>query len=45
LLGIDPEVIENRSRQYSEQGVRAGGLEQGTVDLLTQMGHRRADEK
>jgi p-hydroxybenzoate 3-monooxygenase len=31
-------VVENRSRQYSEDRVRAGVLEQGTVDLLTQMG-------
>ena len=38
LQGIDSVVIENRSRQYSEQRVRAGVLEQGTVDLLTQMG-------
>lgn len=30
--------MENRSRQYSEQRVRAGVLEQGTVDLLTEMG-------
>jgi p-hydroxybenzoate 3-monooxygenase len=38
LEGIDSVVVENRSRQYSEQRVRAGVLEQGTVDLLTQMG-------
>ena len=38
LHGIDSVVLENRSRQYSEQRVRAGVLEQGTVDLLTQMG-------
>ncbi|HEY6769881.1 MAG TPA: 4-hydroxybenzoate 3-monooxygenase [Candidatus Sulfotelmatobacter sp.] len=38
LQGIDSIVIENRSRQYSEQRVRAGVLEQGTVDLLTEMG-------
>lgn len=38
LQGIDSIVVENRSRQYSEQRVRAGVLEQGTVDLLTQMG-------
>jgi len=37
LQGIDSVVIENRSRQYSEQRVRAGVLEQGTVDLLTDM--------
>jgi p-hydroxybenzoate 3-monooxygenase len=38
LQGIDSVVLENRSRQYSEQRVRAGVLEQGTVDLLTEMG-------
>jgi p-hydroxybenzoate 3-monooxygenase len=38
LQGIDSVVIENRSREYSEQRVRAGVLEQGTVDLLTEMG-------
>jgi p-hydroxybenzoate 3-monooxygenase len=38
LQGIASVVLENRSRQYSEQRVRAGVLEQGTVDLLTEMG-------
>jgi p-hydroxybenzoate 3-monooxygenase len=38
LQGIDSVVVENRTRQYSEQRVRAGVLEQGTVDLLTEMG-------
>jgi p-hydroxybenzoate 3-monooxygenase len=38
LHGISSVVIENRSRQYVEDRVRAGVLEQGTVDLLTQMG-------
>lgn len=38
LNGIDSVVIENRSRQYVEERVRAGVLEQGTVDLLTEMG-------
>jgi p-hydroxybenzoate 3-monooxygenase len=38
LQGVDSVVVENRSRQYSEQRVRAGVLEQGTVDLLTEMG-------
>jgi p-hydroxybenzoate 3-monooxygenase len=36
--GIDSVVIESRSRQYCEQRVRAGVLEQGTVDLLLEMG-------
>jgi len=31
-------VIENRSRTYVEERVRAGVLEQGTVDLLIEMG-------
>jgi p-hydroxybenzoate 3-monooxygenase len=38
LQGIDSVVVENRSREYSEHRVRAGVLEQGTVDLLTEMG-------
>jgi p-hydroxybenzoate 3-monooxygenase len=38
LQGIESIVIENRSRQYVEERVRAGVLEQGTVDLLTEMG-------
>ncbi len=36
--GIDSVVIEARSRQHCEQRVRAGVLEQGTVELLTEMG-------
>ena len=38
LQGIDSVLVENRSRQYVEERVRAGVLEQGTVDLLTAMG-------
>lgn len=38
LEGIDSVVVENRSRQYVEERVRAGVLEQGTVDLLTRTG-------
>jgi len=38
LQGIESVVIEARSREYCEQRVRAGVLEQGTVDLLTEMG-------
>jgi len=38
LDGIESLVIENRSRQYVEERVRAGVLEQGTVDLLSEMG-------
>src|SRR5262245_19600556 len=38
LEGIDSVVLEARSRDYVEQRIRAGVLEQGTVDLLTDMG-------
>jgi p-hydroxybenzoate 3-monooxygenase len=37
-LGIDSVVLEARSREYVEQRVRAGVLEQGTVDVLTETG-------
>jgi len=36
--GIESVVLEDRSREYVEQRVRAGVLEQGTVDLLTELG-------
>src|SRR5919198_1567881 len=36
--GIDSVVLENRSRGYIEQRVRAGVLEQNTVDLLRENG-------
>jgi p-hydroxybenzoate 3-monooxygenase len=36
--GIDALVIENRSRVEIEATIRAGVLEQGTVDLLAEMG-------
>jgi len=38
LNGIDNVVIEQRSREYVEGRIRAGVLEQGTVDLLVQAG-------
>ncbi len=38
LHGIESVVLENRSRHYVEERVRAGVLEQNTVDLLTEMG-------
>src|SRR5208337_2850341 len=38
LSGIDSIVIENRSRQYVQERVRAGVLEQGTVDLMIETG-------
>jgi p-hydroxybenzoate 3-monooxygenase len=34
IEGIDTVVIENRSRDYVEHRIRAGVLEQGTVELL-----------
>jgi p-hydroxybenzoate 3-monooxygenase len=37
LNGIDSVVVENRSREYVIDRVRAGVLEQGTVDLLRAM--------
>jgi p-hydroxybenzoate 3-monooxygenase len=36
--GIESIVIESHTRQYIEERVRAGVLEQGTVELLTSMG-------
>ena len=36
--GIESVVLENRSRDYVEQRIRAGVLEQGTVDLLVEAG-------
>jgi p-hydroxybenzoate 3-monooxygenase len=38
LHGIDNVVIEQRTREYVEGRIRAGVLEQGTVDLLVQAG-------
>jgi len=38
LQGVESVVLENRSRQYCEERVRAGVLEQGTVDLLCETG-------
>jgi p-hydroxybenzoate 3-monooxygenase len=36
--GVESVVIEARDRDYVQQRVRAGVLEQGTVDLLAEMG-------
>jgi p-hydroxybenzoate 3-monooxygenase len=36
--GVESVVLENRSREYVEHRVRAGVLEQGTVDLLDASG-------
>ncbi|MEE4412033.1 MULTISPECIES: 4-hydroxybenzoate 3-monooxygenase [unclassified Serratia (in: enterobacteria)] len=38
LQGIESVVLETRSRQAVESTIRAGVLEQGTVDLLNQTG-------
>ena len=38
LNGIDSIIVEQRSREYVEGRIRAGVLEQGTVDLLTAAG-------
>ena len=38
LRGIDSVVLENRSRSYVEARIRAGILEQHTVDTLTDAG-------
>src|SRR5438067_160879 len=38
LAGIESVILESRSREYVEKRVRAGVLEQGTVDLLCATG-------
>jgi p-hydroxybenzoate 3-monooxygenase len=38
LTGIESVIIEARSRQYAQERVRAGVLEQGTVDLMMETG-------
>ena len=38
INGIDSVIVENRSRDYVIDRVRAGVLEQGTVDLMAAMG-------
>jgi p-hydroxybenzoate 3-monooxygenase len=38
LGGIESVILEDRSRAYVERRVRAGVLEQGTVDLLCETG-------
>jgi p-hydroxybenzoate 3-monooxygenase len=38
LDGIESVIVENRSRDYVEHRVRAGVLEQGSVDLLNEAG-------
>ena len=36
--GIDCVIVENRSRAYCEARIRAGLLEQGSIDLLNEVG-------
>lgn len=38
IEGIDSIVLENRDREYVEKRIRAGVLEQGTVDLMRASG-------
>jgi p-hydroxybenzoate 3-monooxygenase len=38
LQGIESVIIEARSRTYIEERIRAGVLEQGTVDMLVESG-------
>jgi p-hydroxybenzoate 3-monooxygenase len=38
LNGIESVIVEAKSRSYIEERVRAGVLEQGTADLLTEIG-------
>jgi p-hydroxybenzoate 3-monooxygenase len=38
LAGVDSVVIETQSRKHVEERIRAGVLEQGTVDLLNESG-------
>lgn len=38
LNGIDAIIVERKSRSYVEGRIRAGVLEQGTVDLLCEIG-------
>jgi len=37
-MGIDSVIVERRSREYIEKRVRAGVLEQGTVNLMRETG-------
>ena len=38
LRGIESVIVESRSREAIEATIRAGVLEQGTVDLMTEIG-------
>lgn len=44
--GIDCVILERHTRAYTENRIRAGVLEAGTVDLLRRVGvHRRMDQQ
>ena len=43
LEGIDSVVLELHMRKYIEERVRAGVLEQGTVELLTETSSRQVE--
>ena len=47
LHGVDSVVLERQSREHVAGRIRAGVLEQGTVDLLAQanVGHRMLSER
>ena len=36
--GIESVIVEDRSRKYVEERIRAGVLEQGTADLMVETG-------
>ena len=38
LLGIESIILEDRSREYCENRIRAGVLEQGVAELLVELG-------
>lgn len=38
LAGVDSIIVEAKSRKYAEERLRAGVLEQGSVDLLAETG-------
>ena len=40
--GIESVILERQSRAHVEARIRAGVLEQGTVQLLREIGHRTA---
>jgi p-hydroxybenzoate 3-monooxygenase len=46
LQGIESVILERQSREYVEARIRAGVLEQGTVDMLREIGvHQRMDKE